>query len=180
MLLQYAQIYKLRILLRRDTVQLGASAIVLKEIEEYVLTNCGFRKVSDRPFYTKIIRSSIDRLDITYVLKKISKAQLGNFNLLFFIIYGATIQFTSFQAIKDAKGNNVPKNGKAILEKIKKTIIFIDSRKQVQSFVEQVRAQLVQSTKDNPNISKRYTYGLGGVDVRERVQMYTSQVAKYD
>ena len=171
---QYAQIYELRILLRRDTVWLGASATISKEIEEYVLTNYGFREVSDRPFYTKIIRSSIDRLDITYILKKIPKAQLGNFNLLFFIIYGATIQFTSFQAIKDAESDNVPKNGKAIPEKIKKTIIFIDSRKQVQSFVEQVRAQLVWSTKDNPNISKRYTYGLGGIDVRKMVQIYTS------
>ena len=62
-----------------------------KETEEFVLTNYGFRLVSDKIFYTKVIRSSIDRLDITYVLKTIPKAQLSSYDPLFFIIYRAII-----------------------------------------------------------------------------------------
>ena len=42
-----------------------------KEIEAYVLANTSFREVSDEIFRTKIIRGSIDRLEITLILKTI-------------------------------------------------------------------------------------------------------------
>ena len=145
-----------------------------------MLANYGFRRVSNEIFYIKVIRSSIDRPNITYILKKILKSQLSNYDPLYFIIYGATTQFTLFQAIKDAEGDNVPKNGKATPHLIKKTIIFIDRRKQVQTAVNQARAQLVQSTKDNPNLNKQYIYGLGSIDVYRIVQIYISTIAKYD
>ena len=72
------------------------------------------------------------------------------------------------------------KNGKATLYLIKKTIVFIDGRKLASEIVKQVRAQLVQSTKDNPKPYKRYSYGLEGVDVFRVAIVYTLNVTKYN
>ena len=56
-----------------------------EEIEVYVLANASFREVSDEMFRTKITRGSIDRLEITLILKTILREQLGGFDLLYFL-----------------------------------------------------------------------------------------------
>jgi len=53
-----------------------------------VLDYAGFRIVGNKLFYTKVIRSSIDRPNITYVLKKIPPKKLGEFDYLYFLLKG--------------------------------------------------------------------------------------------
>jgi len=54
-----------------------------------VLNYTGFRAIGNKLFYTKVIRSSIDRPNITYVLKKILLKKLGEFDYLYFLLKGA-------------------------------------------------------------------------------------------
>jgi superfamily II DNA helicase RecQ len=62
-------ISELRELLPRDVVWFACSATLNDEAERQVLTNTGFRSISYRIFQTEIIRTSINRPNISlYVL----------------------------------------------------------------------------------------------------------------
>ena len=54
-----------------------------------MLDYTGFRTIGNKLFYTKVIRSSIDRPNITYVLKKIPPKKLKEFDYLYFLLKGA-------------------------------------------------------------------------------------------
>ena len=179
---EFVEIRELRILLRRDTVWLGASATVSQETEDFVLKHGGFRAVDkdNRPFYTKVIRSSIDRPDITYVLKKIPRENLGNFDQLFFLLQGGGSRMATLQDMKDHPGDGL---SEATPHAIKKTMIFVDGRKHVQNMAETLRSWLIAMTRDCPGPRAR-RYAIrghdGGVDVCQTVQTYTSTIAKHD
>lgn len=86
---EYAQVSELQAILRNNTVQLRASAILDKETKLYVLENAGFRKQDDNDDYqTKVLRSSIDRTDTKYIFRVILKETLGitNYNYLAFVL----------------------------------------------------------------------------------------------
>lgn len=86
---EYTQVSELRAILRNNTIQLRASAILDKETELYVLENAGFRKQDDNDDYqTKVLHSSIDRTDTKYIFGVILKETLGitNYNYLAFVL----------------------------------------------------------------------------------------------
>lgn len=86
---EYTQVSELRAILRNNTVWLGASTILDKETELYILENAGFRKQDDNDDYqTKVLRSSIDRTDTKYIFGVILKETLGitNYNYLAFVL----------------------------------------------------------------------------------------------
>ena len=175
---EYVQLFELRQILRIDTVWLGASATVSKETGAFVLDRAGFRAVGDRPWYTKIVRSSIDRPDICYVMKKIPNGHLGSYDLLYFVVCGAATQMTTLEDVRKATERKI-QDGEATPQKIQKTMIFVDGRRYVQDAVDTIRKWLVASTKDSTG--RRYTWpGEGGVDVCTVVQSYTSTTAKHD
>lgn len=163
---EYVQIYELHTILRRDTIWLGASATVSKETEEFVLSHAGFRAVGERPYQTKIIRSSIDRPDITYILKTIPKERLGDYDMLYFILkHAVTTQGDAAEATP---------------EQIQKTMVFIDGRKHVQNLVDVLRQWLVEMTK--ASTGRKYTFHSIGntINVCKVIQLYTSTVAKHN
>ncbi len=101
--------------LRNNTVQLSLSATVLEDTLIYIITNSSFRPIYlTKPFYIKILRGSINRIDIKYIFKTISKDKLlyGNIDILYFITQGA-----------------INSKGRAILEGIRKFLGFLKGRK---------------------------------------------------
>ena len=130
-----------------------------------MLTNAGFRPVSNQLFYTKVARASIDRPDTTYILKNIPPERLSDYDMLYMFINGVIDPITS----------------EAILERIQKTLSFIDGRTKVSKTVEIMRGQLIELTKDVANPKKRYVRGKGpSVNVDKVVSFYTSYVAEHN
>ena len=177
--LEYVQLFELREILPIDTVWLGASATVSKETETFVLDRAGFRPVGDKPWCTKVIRSSIDRPDTCYILKKIPRERLSDFDLLYFVVRGAATQMTTLEDIRKATEKK-SQTGEATPDKIQKTMIFVDGRQYVKNAVDTIRKWLIAMTRDSP--ARKYTlHGEGGsIDVCEVVQSYTSNTAKSD
>ena len=137
----YIKLYQLRELLRIDTRQLVATTTADDETEEYITKEL-LRPIRLDLYITKIIRGSIDRPDTIYIFKTILKEHYNNYNILSSIVEKA-IDLSNTQAI---------------LERIPKTLVFIDSRRKVAKFIEDIRYQLIKLTKNN--IYKKYNWNI--------------------
>ncbi|KXT00171.1 hypothetical protein AC579_5673, partial [Pseudocercospora musae] len=126
---------------------------------EYVSQHSGMRTVGNGHFESRIIRSSIDRPEVTYIVKFIPKDLLATYDYLYCIIDHAVSY-----------------------DKMRKVLIFIDGRKYCANFVLVVRSWLVWLTKDNPDLAKRYTYKSadGSIDVTRTITVYTATVPTFD
>ena len=100
--------------------------------------------------------------------------------MLYFAIAN-TIQRANATSEGKGKGNTSTLVIEVILERILKTLIFIDGRKLVQKLIDTIRGQLVELTK-YLLIKKRYIqYSRNSsIDVRDVVQLYTSNIAKHN
>ena len=93
-------------------------------------------------FRTKIIRGSIDRPEITLILKTIPREHLSGFDPLYFLIEEGT-EKTTIRGTTNGdrlEGSIIERKVEAAtLEEILKTIIFIDGRKKVSKAVDTIR-----------------------------------------
>ena len=99
----------------------------------------------------EIIRTSIDRLDISICVFPIPKGKINCYEQLHFLLD---------QAVESSDGGLTP-------EKIPKTIVFVDGRRRIAAVSQYLKESLVQ---------KGYSARL----VNQMVGIYTSHVAKHD
>lgn len=122
-----------------------------------MLTTAGFRRVGNRMFQTEVVRTSIDRPDVSICVIPMAKGTLSSFDMLYFLL-------------RDAMDDRV-----ATPEKIKKTIVFIDGRKSVLDAARWAMQQLM-AMSDQYGVfdlaSDRCVYKVIG--------SYTAHVAEYD
>ena len=125
-----------------------------------------FRKEAKKPFYLSIIYSSIDQLDISYILKNIPSILLRELQVILYQLLKYTI---------DSKGYT-------ILQNIEKALYFINSYELVNKAIKQFCQQLVNITKNIQNPSKKYII-IGtnsSYNICNIVLFYTSRVASND
>ncbi|EME77511.1 uncharacterized protein MYCFIDRAFT_146178, partial [Pseudocercospora fijiensis CIRAD86] len=80
---------QLRDRLRIDTSTLLTSATIDKECTKYTIKYASIRKEGLNPYETKIIRSSIDRPEIIYIIKFIPREYLTDYDMLYIVIDNA-------------------------------------------------------------------------------------------
>ena len=106
----YSTLHTLRSILPHKVVWFGCTATLDKDTEEAILHHAGFRQLGNNPYETEILRTSINRTDLSLCICPIPRKQLTKWDRLFFLLDSATRP-----------------QGTATPEQIPKTIVFIDS-----------------------------------------------------
>jgi superfamily II DNA helicase RecQ len=161
----FTMLYELRSILRQDVIWFGCSATLNNEAEQLVLQNTGFRTIGPNSYQTEVIRTSINRADISICVCPIPRRKLGLFDSLYFLLDNAVD--TNIQDITP--------------EQIPKTIVFIDGRTKVSNAAAYLR-QMLQSQSESFPLDQQYTTTSQGgrACVFDVVNTYTSHVAQYD
>ena len=81
---------KLRVLLRREIVQFGCSTTLNKEAEQLILNNAGFCTVGYYAYQTEVIRTSINRANISICISPLPRKKVNLFKALYFLLDTAT------------------------------------------------------------------------------------------
>lgn len=76
----FTMLGELRTILRQDVVWFGCSATLDKEAEQLVLSNAGFRSVGDRMYQTEVIRTSVDRPDVSICVLPLGKGKMDSWD----------------------------------------------------------------------------------------------------
>ena len=106
----YSTLHTLRSILPHKVVWFGCITTLDKDTEEAILYYAGFRQLSNNLYETEILRTSINRTDLSLCICPIPRKQLTKWDRLFFLLDSATRP-----------------QGAATPEQIPKTIVFIDS-----------------------------------------------------
>jgi superfamily II DNA helicase RecQ len=135
----YPDIHRLRALVPYDTPWFGCTATLNKEAEEFVVRKAGFRRIGNFTGALRLIRTSVDRPDISIIVQPLEKgATRHDYRRLEFLFHGLK---------KDAP------------ESIDKTIVYIDSKAQLHRarnhLVKYIR-NLGYSTRQASLIIRRY------------------------
>ncbi|KAK4233757.1 P-loop containing nucleoside triphosphate hydrolase protein [Achaetomium macrosporum] len=101
----YTYLHTLRVLLPRRIPWFGCTATLDRDNQNYILEKAGFE-----PSKLKIIRTSVDRPEISIVVQPLLRGALRDHRRLHFLLEGATAQ---------------------TIRKIPKTIIYVDSKPQL-------------------------------------------------
>ena len=109
---------ELRTILHHNVVWFSYSTTLDNEAESLILKNTNFRQVECHMFQTEVIRTSINCPDVAICIRLISRGMVNSFSPLYFLLDQA-----------------IGVNGAAIPENIPKTIIFINSRTQINDAV---------------------------------------------
>lgn len=136
-----------------------------RETKEFLREYRGFRNFSNSPFITEVIQASINRTDITYLLKPIPKDMLSNYRILDFKIRNA-----------------IDENNEPTLENIPKTLNFEDSRKGIKEITAYLRNQLVVIIANNSPDKKKYRFSSPNkkLDVEQVVSQYIAYLPTYN
>ena len=162
---QFTLLEQLRFVLRQDIVWFACSATLDAKTEEAVLSTAGFRPIGPNPYQTEVIRTSINRDDISFSVHALPRNKTTSFEALYFLVSRAV----------DDDGVPTP-------EQIPKAIVFVDSRVGVGEAARCLRRLLVHSTSKTSN-SARYSENRSGIDrgdVNTVVEEFTSTVAQHD
>ncbi|KAK0129877.1 hypothetical protein ONS96_000423 [Cadophora gregata f. sp. sojae] len=154
---------ELRSMLPKNTVWFGCTATLPLDTLHQTLHVAGFKKVTTEPspHTTTIIRTSIDRQDVSLAVVPIPRKKLTVFDRLYYLLD---------QAIEVDTQEITP-------EKIPKTIIFIDSIKQCEQLARWLQHHLVLKTATWSG--RRYTNN--ALDsVIKIVQTFHSRVSRSD
>jgi len=161
---EFSMLCELRILLHQDVIWFGCTATLDAETERIILSNTGFRSVGRNLYQTEVIRTSIDRPDISICLRPLMTGQLTSFNALYFLL----------DACQDHSGLPTPMN-------IPKTVVFVDSRAAVARVATYLRQALVKKTESNDRQSSLYeTVNHSTYCVFDVVEIFISHVSKHD
>ena len=163
---QFTLLGQLRLVLRQDIVWFACSATLDAETEENVLSHAGFRQIGPNPFQTEVIRTSVNRDDISFSVHALPRNKTTSFEALYFLVSCA-----------------VDNDGVPTPEKIPKAIVFVDSRVGVGEAARYLRRLLIHSTSKANNSAARYLENWSGIDsrgVNTVVEEFTSTVAQHD
>lgn len=128
-----------------------------------------YRPIGNSLYETKVIRSSIDRLEISLIFKTILRVEQGNFDQLYFLTNNAIDLFT----------------GEATLQNIVKTLAFLNAKSLIQQLLEIIRNQLIDLIRvedKDLELYQRYTFNRanGSINITKIVIFYTTRIAKAD
>ena len=124
---EFTLIYELRRMLSTVTVYFACSATIDQESERFILEKCGFNGEGSNPGDLEIIRTSIDRPDISLCICPIPAGKATTYELLGYLL-------------KDA----VDVECKPTPLRIPKAVIFIDGLTKVKRVAEALQAVLVR------------------------------------
>jgi superfamily II DNA/RNA helicase len=124
---EFTLIYELRRMLSTETIYFACSATVDRGSEQFILEKCGFYAEGNNPGDLEIIRTSIDRPDISICICSIPAGKATTYELLGFLL-------------KDA----VDMDSKPTPLRIPKAVIFIDGLNKVKRVAEALQAVLVR------------------------------------
>jgi hypothetical protein len=110
-------------MLSTETIFFACSATIDRESEQFILEKCGFRAEGNNPGDLEIIRTSIDRPDISICICPIPAGKATAYERLGYLL-------------KDA----VDVDSKPTPLKIPKTVIFIDGINKVRSVADALQA----------------------------------------
>jgi Helicase conserved C-terminal domain/DEAD/DEAH box helicase len=133
----YSILHELRSILREEVVWFGCTATLDQATEDAILRNGGFRPLGDRPYETEVLRTSINRTDLSLCVCPIPRKQLGKWDPLFFLLDNATGPL-----------------GAATPEQIPKTIVFVDSIEKDEGLANWIRDHLINKTSLSSKSSK--------------------------
>ena len=193
---KFTMLGELRLILRDHVVWFGCTATLDAIAEQLVLKSAGFRAIGENSYQTEVVRTSIDRLDLSISVCPIPRRQLTSYNPLYFLIDEAI-------NLKDGSANEVVvekaptitgvdgvDGAEALVnttittctpDLIPKTIIFVDSHTKIAGMTQFLRTALVAKTASFPSGQK---YVAGGdnpsLDVLHIVQTFTSHVSIHD
>jgi hypothetical protein len=77
---------ELRLILRDHVVWFGCTATLDAIAEQLVLKNAGFRSIGTNSYQTEVVRTSIDRLDLSISVCPIPRKQLTSYDPLYFLL----------------------------------------------------------------------------------------------
>lgn len=146
----YTLIHKLRRSLITSTVFFGCSATLDAESERVVQSSGGFRPEGIEPGMLEVIRTSVDRPEISICITPLLQKKQSSYEQLFFILS---------QAVNPGA---VPSP-----EQIQKTIVFIDGRAHISSVAKWLKESLVQ-------------LGYSVTLAHQTIGIYTAHVPKFD
>jgi superfamily II DNA helicase RecQ len=148
---------ELRTILHKDIVWFGCSATLDTASEARVLNTAGFRRVGNRMYHTEIIRTSVDRPDVTLCVIPIPRGKLTSWDPLYFLLQSAV------------------SDGRATPSNTPKTIVFIDGRRSVHAAAAWAMDELVR-------LSAEYSPDpvAGDTCIFNVVRTYTAHVSDYD
>jgi hypothetical protein len=131
--LAYSALHTLRSILPHEVVWFGCTATLDKETEGAILHSSGFRQLGNNPYETEILRTSINRTDLSLCVCPIPRKQLTKYDRLYFLLDSAT-------GPQDA----------VTPEQIPKTIVFIDSITKNEELATWFRKHLINKTSTSP------------------------------
>ena len=157
----------LRLVLRQNIVWFACSATLDAKTEEAVLSNAGFRPIGPNPYQTEVIRTSVNRDDISFSVHALPRNKTTSFEALYFLVSRAV----------DDDGVPTP-------ERIPKAIVFVDGWVEVRKASIYLGRLLMHSTSKTNN-SARYSEDLHGPGFDSRnvntvVEEFTSTTAQHD
>ena len=158
----FTMLGQLRQLLRQDIVWFGCSATLDLEVEQHILQSAGFRTVGPNYYETEVIRTSINRLDISLSICSIPKGKLSSFDSLYFLL------------------DNAFEDDQPTPARIPKTIVFLDSRKDVAKAAAFLQTTLLTKAI---KLGQEYSYSVQGerlLCVYDIIQIFTAHVAQND
>jgi superfamily II DNA helicase RecQ len=176
---EYVMIHELRRSLLSETVFFGCSATLDLETENTVKRFGGFREEGSNAGQLEIIRTSVDRPDISICVLPILKGKMNSYEQLHFLLNQANSPSAtdSPQMSNDTRegeessvissAHESTSNNRPTPRRIPKTIVFVDGRRKVTSVAKYLKEVLVK---------KGYSVQL----THQTIGIYTSNVPKYD
>lgn len=155
----------LRTALHPDVCWFGCTATLDSAGEECVLSTAGFRQLGSLEHQTMVLRTSVDRPDVSLCVVPLPRSKLKSWDVLWFL-------FREQQAfgVTGATPSNIPK-----------TIIFIDGKKRIHYASVWIMETLVRLSSDFPP-DARYTTekSAGPRCVINAVRVFTATSSQYD
>lgn len=159
----FTMLGQLRTILHQDIVWFGCTATLDALAEDRVLKTAGFRRIGNRRNETTVIRTSVDRPDISISLVQIPRFKLTAWDTLYFLLR---------DAVNDSR---------ATPQRIPKTIVFIDGRRKLQAAAVWMMETLVQMSTSFSS-GGRYSDAASedGLCVMDIVHVFTANVSDFD
>jgi superfamily II DNA helicase RecQ len=182
---EYVMIHELRRSLLSETVFFGCSATLDLETENAVKRFGGFREEGSNAGQLEIIRTSVDRADISICVLPILKGKMNSYEQLHFLLNQANSlssatdsprilsdtreseESSVISSAHESESTSSQNRPRPTPQRIPKTIVFVDGRKKVTSVASYLKDVLVK---------KGYPVQLA----HQTIGIYTSNVPKYD
>jgi superfamily II DNA helicase RecQ len=171
---KFTMLGELRSILRDHVVWFACTATLDSEAEKLVLKNAGFRPIGTGPFHTEIVRTSIDRLDLSFCVSPIPRGGLTSYKSLYFLL-------ETERSTEEAPSDLQISSQTATPQHIPKTILFVDSHTKIAAAAQYLRSALIAMTAELP-LGQRFVAGRDNpaLDVFNIVSIFTARVSTHD